>query len=508
MEQASEIIKLVNYIEENLRASHSAGLTFIDPRHLQTRLSSKQNHVVFGRRGAGKSTLVSSLDSAPEHLTISVNLEDYKDISFPNIILRVLRASCIELRTLTARITPWYKGNVRATLFRRRLRTKEKELEELLYEPDKEQQEIRTKATQGNRSSAQLSQGATRVGGQIEHSSEEEVSRSVSVDKLARLQIDLPVYKDLFAKASKLCSHAPIFLILDDFYFVPKSVQPEFVDFFHRLTKGTNLFLKVATIKHRSRLYKSTAESYIGVELGHDVYEIDMDYTLDNFADLQSFMRQLLGSAIGQSGAQLDVESLFGGEAFSQLCLASGGVPRDFLSLFVRLANSVVASRGEKIGKVDVNEEAIANINSKLEALNTDSAGEQQVLEKYLSAVRLFVYSKKRTNAFLVAKLELDQHPQERQAIKELVDLRLIHLVDSNISSAPSDGRRYEAYILDAGLYENSRPRNFTQVEPGARDSKSRKDQLRASPRLILSELGSAATQQLGAAEQLVLTES
>lgn len=164
MEQASKIIKLVNYIEENLRASHSAGLTFIDPRHLQTRLSSKQNHVVFGRRGAGKSTLVSSLDSAPEHLTISVNLEDYKDISFPNIILRVLRASCVELRTLTARITPWYKGNVRATLFRRRLRAKEKELEELLYEPDREQREIRTKATQGDRSSAQLSQGATRVG--------------------------------------------------------------------------------------------------------------------------------------------------------------------------------------------------------------------------------------------------------------------------------------------------------------------------------------------------------
>ena len=82
-----------------------------------------------------------------------------------------------------------------------------------------------------------------------------------------------------------------------------------------------------------------------------------------------------------------------------------------------------------------------------------------------------------------------EQHPQERQAIRELVDLRLIHLIDSNTSSAPSDGRRYEAYILDVGLYENSRPRNFNQVEPGSEDSRSRKDQLRASPRLILADL-------------------
>jgi hypothetical protein len=88
-----------------------------------------------------------------------------------------------------------------------------------------------------------------------------------------------------------------------------------------------------------------------------------------------------------------------------------------------------------------------------------------------------------------VAKEELEQHPQERQAIRELVDLRLTHLVDSKTSSAPSDGRRYEAYILDVGLYENSRPRNFSQVEPGSQDSQSRKDQLRASPRLVLGEL-------------------
>src|ERR1019366_2486137 len=130
-----------------------------------------------------------------------------------------------------------------------------------------------------------------------------------------------------------------------------------FIDFFHRLTKDTPLFIKVATIKHRSRLFKTTEQSYVGAELGHDIYEVDMDYTLDKFGDLKEFMQQLLQAAIRDSGAVLKVGDLFNGDGFGQLCLASGGVPRDFLSLFVRLANAVIAGRGEKIGKVEVTEE-------------------------------------------------------------------------------------------------------------------------------------------------------
>ncbi len=56
-----EVEKLVTYIEENLRASSSAGLPFVDSRHYRSRLLSKQNHIVFGRRGAGKTSLISSV---------------------------------------------------------------------------------------------------------------------------------------------------------------------------------------------------------------------------------------------------------------------------------------------------------------------------------------------------------------------------------------------------------------------------------------------------------------
>jgi hypothetical protein len=483
-----EVRKLVAYIEENLRASSSAGLTFIDTRNLKGRLMARQNHVVFGRRGAGKSSLVESVCGPAVHVAVRINLEDYKDISFPNILLHVLRASCRELDTAVKARSKWTQF-LASRRFRRDLRAREQELGKLLYEPDQEEQKVRTTDEKGHTAGLEVSSEQLKASLSGKRGVTKEVARTIPVDKLARLQIDIPSFKHLFCEASRLSGRAPLFLVLDDFYFVPKAVQPEFIDFFHRLTKDTPLFLKIATIKHRSRLFKTTEQSYIGAELGHDIYEIDMDYTLDKFSDLKEFMNELLRAAIRDSGARLEPDDLFTGEGLSQLCLASGGVPRDFLSLFVRLANSVVAGRENKIGKVEVNEESIANISSKLESLKVDSAGEREILESYLSVIRKSVYNEHRTNAFLVAKEELEQHPQERQAIRELVDLRLTHLIDSNTSSAPSDGRRYEAYILDVGLYENSRPRNFNQVEPGSQDSKSRKDQLRASPKLVLAEL-------------------
>lgn len=261
------------------------------------------------------------------------------------------------------------------------------------------------------------------------------------------------------------------------------------MDYFHRLTKGNNIFLKVATIKHRTRTYYQHDGSYVGVEVGHDIHDIDMDYTLDKFDDLKNFMQLLLKKAADECSVEIDFDEIFAGEGFSQLCLASGGVPRDFLSLFVKLASQYTSEEIERIGKIEVNEAAIANINNKFKSLITDSEEEREILEEYLSAIKDYVYSEERTNTFLVAKPELDDYPQERQAIKELVDLRLLHLIENNTSKAPSDGRRYEAYLIDVGLYENSRPRNFTQIEPGLKDDKSRKDKLRASPYLDLKKL-------------------
>lgn len=199
-------------------------------------------------------------------------------------------------------------------------------------------------------------------------------------------------------------------------------------------------------------------------------------------------MKQLLEHASSESGANLNIDDLFAGDSFSQLCLASGGVPRDFLSLFLKIANQCLV-RDEKINKIAVTDAAIASIGNKMTSIDKDSENESEILEAYLSEIKSFVYTTHRTNAFLVAKQDLEKYKQIRQALRELVDMRLLHIIDSNTSCAPSDGRRYEAYIIDVGLYENSRPRNFNQVEPGVADNKGRKDKIRSSPKLNFEQI-------------------
>jgi len=490
-----EITKLVTHIEENLRASPSSGLPFVDSRHSRTRLLSKQNHIVYGRRGAGKTTLIGSTKDAPDHLDIYLNLEDYKDITFPNIVIRILIEMFDALEQCIRRAHPWYKFSLKANKCQKDITSKRILLEEYLHDPDQETQEISTEESCHDELGASGGVKSISTEAKVRHDKSKHVKRSLPKSKIDHLRLELTTYKKLILSISALFADLPIFLVLDDFYFVPKAIQPDLVDYFHRLTKGTALFLKIATIKHRSKLYRRADGQYVGVEPSHDIFEVDMDYTMDNFEELQSFMRQLLDAAIKQARADMIIDDIFAGDGFSQLCLASGGVPRDFLSLFVALANKA-ASTGEPIGKVQVTEAAISNIGSKLDSMKKDSGTELAVLEDCLQRIKQYIYYEKRTNAFLISKEALELDGFGRQAIRELVDLRLIHLVDNNTSKAPSDGRRYEAYILDTGLYDNPRPRNFYQIEPGQRDEKARKDRLRASPVFDLAWLTSLLPSQ------------
>src|SRR5690606_28314647 len=295
-------------------------------------------------------------------------------------------------------------------------------------------------------------------------------------------------FKEDLRIVSKAHGDQHAFLALDDLDFVHKEMQPLFVDFFHRIARGRNLHIKIATIKHRRLPHPERNGAYIGMESGHDIHDIDMDYSLDKFDELKTFMQSLLEHAAASTKININFDSLFTGDAFSQLCLASGGVPRDFLSLFLKLADSNLKS-GSKIGKIDVTDAAINNIPSKMHNFSLDSGSESDIFEDFLNSIKSYVYREKRTNAFLASKEDLENYKQARQTIRELADMRLLHLIDNNTSCAPSDGRRYEAYILDVSLYDNSRPRNFSQLEPGATDNRSRRDKMRASSRIDLKKL-------------------
>lgn len=484
----TDLNKVLKYIEENIRVTDQTSIEYLDPKGHIERLDSRQNQIIFGRRGSGKSLLLKSLkENKPEISCISINLEDFKDISFPNSIIQVLRSLIKQLKGEIKGKYGFFKSFNKWKESRRIIKEYDRvlsKLEKRLAQPDNYDESIREKT--GAKLSGEAKSGYANSTASVsaEQSEERETSKQIKIDKLNILKNELPELKELVNQTCNLIDKN-IFLILDDFYFIRKVDQPYFIDFFHRLCKNTNMFLKVATIKHRSSLYVQ-GDSYVGMEIGHDAQALNLDYSLENFNALVNFMRELLQHVNTKVNVEIDYKNVLTENAFRFLCLASGGVPRDFFSLFISLGNKMI--NGDKsISKPNVIDISIENLPNKLEAFKTDTADEKEVLEHYLQFIRDEIIMTKKNNSFLVSNSEIQKHPQLNQAIKELVDLRLIHLVNSNTSSAPSDGLRYSAYMVDIGLFPNSNPRDFKQILPDEKDDRGRDDKIRSAPKLAIS---------------------
>jgi hypothetical protein len=482
----NEINKLVSFIEENTRADKVSGIDFIDPRNFKSKVHSRQNGVVFGRRGAGKSTLLKTLDDNSKIFSIYVNLEDYKDITFPNIIIKILiRFFKVSIENLNReksvlRLRKYFKIKVLI----KDLKTEIENLEKKTNSPDSLDENRKFKTANEESGGLNLKVSQIENGLSFKDYSESEVEHKWKIDKLNELKTSIDDIKELVSSISEFTGKT-IILIFDDFYFIPKSIQPYLVDYFHRLTKSNNFFLKIGTVKHRTRLYKQSNESYIGMELNADIYDIDLDYTLDKWSDLKRFKKELLTTSIRLSNAKIELDEIFNDDSFEQLCLASGGVPRDFLVLFNKCCATINEST-TKINVPTVREVAIANYTNKKVALEKDSLMNESILEHVINYLRDKVFVEKRTNVFLMDNETLERDDEIKNLIRELIDLRFLHIIDNNTSAAPSDGKRYSAYLLDVSLYTNGRPRNFKEVKP---DLKVQRDAIRSSPRVTVATL-------------------
>ena len=381
----NEVNKLVSFIEENTRADKVSGIEFIDPRNFKSKVHSRQNGVVFGRRGAGKSTLLKTLHNNSKIFSIYVNLEDYKDITFPNIIIKILiRFFKVSIENLKSESNIFdFKKYLKIRKLIKSLKNEISELEKKTNSPDSIDESRKYRASNKETGSFAVKD----TGLSFKEYNESEIEHKWKIDKLNELKTSIDEIKEHIGFISTLTDKT-IILIFDDFYFIPKSIQPYLVDYFHRLTKSNNFFLKIGTVKHRTRLYKQTDESFIEMELNADIYDIDLDYTLDKWGDLKRFKKDLLATSIRLSKANIEVDEIFNEESFEQLCLASGGVPRDFLVLFNKCCSTISEST-TKINVPTVREVAIQNYANKKVALEKDSLMSENLLEHVINCLNV-----------------------------------------------------------------------------------------------------------------------
>lgn len=270
-------------------------------------------------------------------------------------------------------------------------------------------------------------------------------------------------------------------VIVDDFYLFPRSIQPDVLDYLHRLLRGTELYLKLGTVRHRTTLMRHEGQA-IGVELGQDVEEISLDRTFQDVDATQEFLGSMLNSMCKQVGIEQGA-SFISPDGMQALTLASGGVPRDYLNTLVEAVPVARNLRQQRVTPQTVYKGASRlSYRTKLNNLREDVAGDATAIERVFADLATFCLREERKTAFLISQTEVPSHEPEHEVIQQLMDYKLIHVIEPDTSAASGRSGRFEAYTLDFALFMEPRRRNIALVEFWKTDEQRRRMGVREAP--------------------------
>jgi hypothetical protein len=444
--------------------------TFVDSAPLFDLLSSKNNQVIYGRRGTGKTHALKYLGRHVEKVneraiyidlrSVGSNGSIYSDGSLPlaerasTLILDVLNAVYSELYSLAVDAIDKAPHPDQITL---RLDDFSNAIQSIRITGT-----IETESQQGNTTSKEnnislkIDQRAIpsfSLGSKTGEGS----NSSVRMRRTGNERVHLN-FGNIGSSLSGLISvvGAPrIWLHIDEWSEVPFELQPYLGDLFRRtiLPIGT-ITLKIAAIEHRSvfSITKDNGE-YVGLELGAD---ISADLNLDDFLVFDNnqsksteFFKRLLFkhySNSDEANPEVDSADTFVKVAFTQLPVfeefvrAVEGVPRDALNLAAKAATKAY---GQKISVNHVRSSARDWYQQDKQAVIRSNNGLHDLLTQIIDDI----IGERRARAFLFPS------NVRNRFIDKLFDSRLLHILKKNVSTHDEPGVRYDVYKIDYGCY-------------------------------------------------------
>jgi Cdc6-like AAA superfamily ATPase len=411
--RVNDLIELLN--ARSRTSEQQPSLKYVrDAAHTLNIAVSRRNHLIFGRRGVGKTALMLESKKRVEErgaVAFWINIQTMRSLSAYDAFL-----------TTAARIC---------------------DLPSLVH---------------ANRSKDALSvTKADELRGRIASQRSSSDTNKGEVDKLIP---DVQAMLRLVTQEAQI----DIYLFLDDFHYLAFVEQPRFLDMIHSISRDNPVWIKAAGIKHQARWF--TDDPPTGLQIGHDAAIIDLDVTLVEPAKAREFLTEVLGGYTSEAG--LVPNSVISADAVDRLVLASGGVPRDFL-LLCATAIQVARRRANAraAGVQDVNEAAGQIAQTKLQELEDDAAsslGKAATRVGALNRLREFLLDEKQTTYFRVEFQDKERLSKEYDLLQSMMDMRLIHLINSSLSDERQAGRRSEVYMLDLSQYSAKRLKRSLRV--------------------------------------------
>lgn len=366
-----------------------------------------RNHLIFGRRGAGKTTLMVEAKQRLEvagHAAVWINMQTHRHSEPETIFLWVVSG-------LIERLQSHFGERMPKVLA---------ELSEL--------------------------QGA--------------VNLLLAKPKVSRADANRMIpHVQRIAKRFTVAAGCRLYIFLDDLHYVTKSQQPILLDMIHGITRDIDAWMKVACIKHLSRWFEHDPPT--GLQTGHDADHVELDLTLEAPTEAKRFLDQVLNVYSSHVGLP-SAKNIFSEEALNRLFLASGAVPRDYLVLAASTIRTAKRRQNARLAGVqDVNRAAGEQSKVKIAELEDDAAsstdGGAQAIIRTLSRVREFCLDEKRYTFFKVDFRDKEMRQKEYSLIQSLLDVRIVHLIASSLSDKREAGRRAEVFMLDLSQFSGQR---------------------------------------------------
>ncbi|MDA8563002.1 hypothetical protein N9L06_00970 [Mariniblastus sp.] len=482
-------------IEEASRSTDEGIKFFVEPASgVLSRAKSKRHHFVFGRRGSGKSSLIAKVE---QELTLErtpvarVDLEPFKGHSYPDLLISVLLATIGSFQkwletyatvpaTKTSLWTKVFGAKPTGSPLKKeavaelvtRLKKELVDLETQLYMTDQAEVQIESEQEEAASKETKIdvkvsSHGVSAGVGQSKTSTSNNADRAKESFKRAKvdfLRRRVLVYQKIFDDL-KTIAGCDAYLLLDDLYHIRRAEQASVVDYMHSIGKGHGMWLKVGTIRHRSTWYVHENPP-VGMKLGDDADEINLDLTLEKYRTTKDFLVKILSRLLTE--CDLKSTQFLTDGTIDRLVIASGGVARDFLGI---LRRSIAFARERdnlenrpRVGAEDVNMAAGEYDSTKRDEFKKDTYSDEEIaLQITFDRVRDFCLDTANSNCFLV---EQSATGPEIDSLNELVDLKLLHRIRSRVTvnTATQKGKLFEAYMLDLSQYSASRKRRGLEI--------------------------------------------
>ena len=272
-----------------------------------------------------------------------------------------------------------------------------------------------------------------------------ESNREIDIDAVRRLA---PSLKNLFASITARYGRFTIFL--DDLHVVAESLQPAMLGVLYSFSRGNRVSLKVSALEHFTRHWDPKGR--VGLEVPGDAQTVSLDYNLTNPANALEHITNILNAHARFCGLR-SILSVCGKDVIERLVWLAAGVPRDALSILQQAMAAAAADGRRVVGVTNVNIAASGYVEDKNRYLGMDTSQGQERVRALLDEIREFCIKKKKVNAFLV---RLDSGDEAFKDILRLIDLRFLHVLNRGITPGEA-GEKYMALLLDYGFYTGVR---------------------------------------------------